>query len=69
MPKDPRKIPPSEALREAIRASGLTHYALWQSTGVHSTRIDAFMAGGQLRTDNFDALAEALDLELRPRRT
>ena len=59
VPKKSRKTPVSEQLRESIRASGLTHYALWQATGVHSTLIDAFMAGGQLRTDNFDALARS----------
>ena len=38
-----KQIPLDSALRKAIKASGLTHYALAKSANVQATTIDRFM--------------------------
>ena len=54
-------------LRRAITSSGLTHYALAKLAKVDYQRIDAFMAGKDLRLASASKLARALGLELRKR--
>lgn len=68
------RAPLDEALKDAIRTSGLTHYALGKKAGVAPSVIDRFMAdpragerGGDLRVSTAAKLADALGLELRPR--
>ena len=41
--KAARPQPLDAALRKAIRASGLTHYALAKEAGVQASQIDRFM--------------------------
>jgi ribosome-binding protein aMBF1 (putative translation factor) len=55
----------TDQLRDAIRASGLTHYALAQRAGMTPTVIDKFMAGKDVRLETADRLAHALRLQLR----
>lgn len=58
-----------EQLRRAICNSGETYYALAKRTGVDAVVISRFVAGERsLRLDTAAKLAEALDLELRPRK-
>ena len=62
--KKPQPI--DDALRAAIRASRLTHYAVGKLASVSPTQIDRFMSGERdLRLATAAALAEALGLELR----
>ncbi len=58
-----------ETLREAIRSSGLTHYALARNAGVTPAQLDRFVAGQRdLTLATAAKVAEALDLGLRPNR-
>jgi transcriptional regulator with XRE-family HTH domain len=58
----------SEALRQAIRDSGLALAALERETGVQRMSIGRFMRGERsLRLDKADRLAAFLGLELRPK--
>lgn len=68
-----KQKPLDEALKAAIRKSGLTHYALGKAAGVAPSVIDRFMLdpaegerGGDLRLSTAARLAAALGLELRP---
>jgi hypothetical protein len=70
MPTKPKNI--DEALKAAIRKSGLTHYALGRLAGVAPSVIDRFMIepgegerGGDLRLSTAARIAAALGLELR----
>jgi transcriptional regulator with XRE-family HTH domain len=64
MPKKPKPI--TDTLRAAIKASGLTHYALAKVTGVTAGQLDRFMSGERdLRLNSAAAIAAALGLELR----
>jgi len=59
--------PIDSTLRKAIKASGLTHYALAKVTGVTAGQLDRFMSGERdLRLTSAAAIADALGLELRP---
>lgn len=63
------RIPISEQLRQAIRDCGESRYALSKRTGIDQSTLTRFMSGERgLRLDVVDVLAEALDLELRPKR-
>jgi hypothetical protein len=71
MPTKPRSI--DDALKAAIRKSGLTHYSLGRAARVDPSVIDRFMVepgsgerGGDLRLSTAARLAAALGLELRP---
>ncbi len=56
-----------ETLREAIRRSGLTHYALGKAAGVAPAQLDRFVAGERdLKLATAARVAEALGLGLRP---
>jgi transcriptional regulator with XRE-family HTH domain len=62
-------IPLSERLRQAIRDCGESRYALSKRTGIDQSTLTRFMSGERgLRLDVVDVLAEALGLELRPKR-
>ncbi len=55
-----------QSLKHAIKASGLTHYALWKATGVQVKSLDRFMHNEQsLRLDKAALLATYLNLELK----
>jgi transcriptional regulator with XRE-family HTH domain len=63
-------IPLSEQLRQAIQDCGESRYALSKRTGIDQSTLTRFMSGERgLRLDVVDILAEALDLELRPKRS
>lgn len=58
-----------ETLREAIRSSGLTHYALARIAGVTPAQLDRFVAGQRdLTLATAAKVAQALGLMLAPRR-
>ncbi|MBS3734003.1 MAG: helix-turn-helix transcriptional regulator [Phycisphaerae bacterium] len=62
------KAPISNALRKAIRASGLTRYRISKESGVDQAALSRFMAGKTgLTSDTLDRLADILGLELRTR--
>lgn len=69
MPKKPKPL--EVALRQAIKASGLTHYALAQAAGVAPTTIDRFMHPADdprhrdLTLETASKLTAVLGLELR----
>ncbi len=66
--KTSRKTPPpiDETLREAIRGSGLTHYALAKAAGVAPAQLDRFVAGERdLTLATAAKVAAALGLGLR----
>ena len=55
----------SNALKAAIRQSGLTQYRIAKDTGIPATSIMRFMRGEtSLRLDKADALAEYMGLKL-----
>ena len=63
-------IPLSDQLRQAIQDCGESRYALSKRTGIDQSTLTRFMSGERgLRLDVVDILAEALGLELRPRRS
>jgi transcriptional regulator with XRE-family HTH domain len=63
MPKKPRPI--DTTLRSALKASGLTHYAIAKLSGVTPSQIDRFVSGQRdLTLHSAAALAAALGLEL-----
>lgn len=63
----PKKQPTIDAaLKAAIKASGLTHYAVAKLAEVSPAQIDRFMAGERdLRLATAAAIASALGLGLR----
>jgi plasmid maintenance system antidote protein VapI len=67
MSKAPKPI--DTALRDAIRGSGLTHYALGKAAGVAPAQLDRFVAGARgLSLASATKIATALELVLVPRR-
>jgi hypothetical protein len=54
----------SDQLRQAIAASGLTHYAIGKLADVDPGMISRFVTGGTLRLTTVDKLAAALGLRL-----
>jgi hypothetical protein len=55
----------SDQLRQAIKASGLTRYSIWQQTGIDQGTLSKFMAGGRgLSLGSIDKLACLLRLRL-----
>lgn len=53
-----------EDLREAIRQSPLSEYALAKVSGVGQPTINNFMRGFDVRTKTFEALASAMGFRL-----
>lgn len=70
MPKKPKPL--AVALHQAIKASGLTHYALAKAAGVSATTIDRFMHPADdprhrdLTLETASKITAILGLELRP---
>jgi len=65
MPRKPRPI--DDALRAAIKASGLTHYAVAKLAEVAPAQIDRFMSGERdLRLGTAAKVASALGMQLTP---
>lgn len=59
----------TEELKDAIDRSGLSHYRLAQETGVTPGAISRFVAGERdLRLETAAKLADALGLELKPKK-
>jgi transcriptional regulator with XRE-family HTH domain len=59
----------TEQLRRAIDESGRTRYRLAKETGISQESLHRFYHGERgLSTRAIDLLAEALDLELKPKR-
>ena len=66
MPTKSKALPRlADTLREAIRASGLTHYRLAKDCGLRHLIIDRFAAGLDIRLATAGKLAEVLGLSLR----
>lgn len=65
MSRKPKPI--NDALKAAIKASKLTHYAVAKLASCTPSQVDRFMAGERsLSLDTAAAIAAALSLELRP---
>jgi transcriptional regulator with XRE-family HTH domain len=57
----------TDALKDAIRKSGLAYIAIERATGVSRVSLMRFLRGEQsLRLDKADALAALFGLTLRP---
>jgi plasmid maintenance system antidote protein VapI len=57
-----------EALRDAIKASGQTHYALAKAADVTPAQLDRFVAGERdLKLETAAKIADALGLVLQAR--
>jgi transcriptional regulator with XRE-family HTH domain len=66
--KKPRPSTLSEALRQAILASGLSAYRLARDSGINVAAVLRFRAAQRsLDLKSADRLAEVLGLELRPK--
>jgi plasmid maintenance system antidote protein VapI len=62
-------MPFTDALRQAIRESGLSYLELEQRTGVHRASISRFVTGARsLRLDVADRLAAHFGLRVGPAR-
>ena len=67
-----RPVPLDVSLRRAIKASGLTHYALSKAAGVQASQLDRFMMSAEdprhrdLRLSSAARIAAFLGLELAP---
>ena len=67
-----RPVPLDVALRKAITASGLTHYALAKAAGVQASQLDRFMMPAEdprhrdLRLSSAARIAAFLGLGLAP---
>lgn len=60
---------PSDQLRQAVRDSGLTHYAIAKPMSISIRTIDRFVTEGKpIRTEAFDELCERFGLELKAKR-
>jgi transcriptional regulator with XRE-family HTH domain len=63
-----KKLPFSEQLKTAIRASELSQYRIAQESGIARSSLSQFMTGKRsMSLANVDAILEVLDLELTPR--
>ncbi len=59
-----------EQLKDAIENSGLSHYALSCASGIRQSTLSRFMSGERgLSFESAARLADALGLELRPRKS
>ena len=66
--KRKKKLPFSEQLKEAIKASELTNYAIAKEAGIARSSLSQFMTGKRsISLANIDAIIEVLDLEISPR--
>jgi predicted transcriptional regulator len=61
--------PFSETLRQAVRDSELTRYAISQRTGIAQSTLCKFIQGERgLSLESIDLLMDVLGLEAKPRR-
>ena len=59
----------SDVLRQAVRDSELTRYAISVRTGIDQGTLSRFIRGERgMSLDSVDRLMECLELEIRPRR-
>ena len=59
----------SDQLRQAIRASDLSRYAICKATGIDQSSMSKFLSRkGGFSVPTLDKLVKFLDLELTPRR-
>jgi hypothetical protein len=59
----------SDQLRQAVRDSELTRYAISVRTGIDQGTLSRFIRGERgMSLDSVDRLMECLELEIRPRR-
>lgn len=68
MPSQKKQSKPMvEIVRDAIRSSGMTHYAISKETNIASGTLDRFVRGDHkdMKLSNVQRLAEVLGLELR----
>ncbi len=69
LPAPQARRPISDALLQSIRSQGLTPYAVATSAGVAPSVVSRFVSGERdLTLDSADAVAAALNMELRARR-
>ncbi len=60
-----KRIKLSEQVRQAIEASGLTRYRIWQLTGINQSTLSKFANRKiDLSMDSLDKLADVLDLNI-----
>jgi predicted transcriptional regulator len=60
----------SDQLRQAVRDSSMTRYAISVQTGIAQSTLCKFLKGERgMSLDSVDRLMECLGLEIRPRRT
>ena len=59
-----------EVLRDAIRNSGMTHYAIARQTGLSAGNLDRFVSGENkdMKLSSVQKLADLLGLELHQKR-
>ena len=61
--RKPKKL--SDQVRELVRTSGYTRYAIWKATGIDQGVLSHFLAGNRgISMESLDVLAEFLDLEV-----
>ena len=59
----------SDQLRQAIRESKHSRYAIWKATGIDQGVLSHFLAGRRgMSIQSLDVLCEFLQLDLRPAR-
>ena len=65
-----QRVKLSDGLRQAVDASGLSHYRICKQLGMAESTLSRFMSGqGGLSMEYIDALADLLDLSIKaPRR-
>jgi predicted transcriptional regulator len=59
----------TDQLKQAIRDSGMTRYAISVQTGIAGSTLCKFLKGQRgMSLDSVNRLMECLELEIRPRR-
>lgn len=67
--RKPKPIKLSDQLRQAIRESKHSRYAIWKATGIDQAVLSHFLLGRRgMSIQSLDVLCEFLDLDLCPRR-
>ena len=56
----------TDTLRRLTAETEVTRYAISQVTGIDQAALLRFVAGGDMRGQSLDKLADYFDLELRP---
>lgn len=55
----------ADTIREAVRASGMTHYRIAKSCGLSVQSVDQFMSGADARLSTAEKIASVVGVELR----